>query len=187
MPQTIYYLPGRGGQLLTGLGQVLISRGLQVIGRETLGQFRDLSFAEQVQVISDDLHARFWDEDSLVIANSFGAYLFLHAQTQMPPYPGRVLILSPIVGEFESHESGTVYSPPYPKRLSELASQKAFPTPRNARVHVGELDWQSVPANVIEFGALTGIPVTVVPGAGHMLPKDYVGELLDTWLRQGLA
>jgi len=26
-----------------------------------------------------------------------------------------------------------------------------------------------------------GIPVTVVPGAGHRLGKDYVGGLLDAW------
>lgn len=182
MQQTIYYLPGRGGQLLTGLGRALISRGLHVTGRETLGQFRELSFTEQVRVIADDLQTSFWAMDSLVIANSFGAYLFLHAQAQLPAYPGRVLILSPIVGEFESRESGTVYSPPYPKRLSELAKQKAFPTPRDAHIYVGELDWQSVPANVTEFGTLTRIPVTEVPGAGHMLPKDYVGGLLDRWL-----
>lgn len=100
----------------------------------------------------------------------------------MPPYPGRVLILSPIVGEFESHESGTVYSPPYPKRLSELASQGVFPTPRDAHIHVGELDWQSLPDNVMQFGALTGVPVTVVPAAGHMPPKDYVARVLNAWL-----
>lgn len=182
MQKTIYYLPGRGGQLLTGLGEALTSRGLQVTGRETLGQFRELSFAQQVSVIANDLQTSFWEEDSLVIANSFGAYLFLHAQAQLPPYPGRVLILSPIVGEFESHESGTVYSPPYPKRLGELASQGTFPRPRNAHIHVGELDWQSVPDNVTKFGALTGIAVTVVPGAGHMLPKEYVGGVLDEWL-----
>lgn len=72
MQNTIYYLPGRGGQLLTGLGQAIISRGLDVTGRETLGDFREWSFAEQVNVIANDLQTSFWDEDSLVIANSFG-------------------------------------------------------------------------------------------------------------------
>jgi hypothetical protein len=27
-----------------------------------------------------------------------------------------------------------------------------------------------------------GVPVTVVPQAGHMLPKDYVTTVLDRWL-----
>jgi hypothetical protein len=32
------------------------------------------------------------------------------------------------------------------------------------------------------FGALTGLKVTVVAEAGHMLPKEYVSMLLDKWL-----
>ena len=47
---------------------------------------------------------------------------------------------------------------------------------------MGELDWQSVPANVLAFTAPIGIPVTVVPQAGHMLGREYVGPLLDRWL-----
>lgn len=40
--QTVYYLPGFGGQLATGLGQGLMDRGFDVTGRETRGDFRDL-------------------------------------------------------------------------------------------------------------------------------------------------
>jgi hypothetical protein len=49
-------------------------------------------------------------------------------------------------------------------------------------MHVGEEDWQSIPANVQALGRLTGITATVVPGCGHDLGKDYVGPLLDRWL-----
>jgi hypothetical protein len=41
---------------------------------------------------------------------------------------------------------------------------------------------QSNPVNVTAFGSMLGIPVTVVPNAGHMLPKEYVGNLLARWL-----
>jgi hypothetical protein len=47
---------------------------------------------------------------------------------------------------------------------------------------VGEHDWQSNPANVAAFGKQLGLAVTVVPQAGHMLPKSYVSALLDRWL-----
>ena len=57
-----------------------------------------------------------------------------------------------------------------------------FPAPCDAQIHVGSEDWQSVPDNVKQFGIATGIPVTVVEGVGHMLPKAYVGRLLDDWL-----
>lgn len=187
MKKTIYYLPGHGGKLTTGLGEALWARGLDIAGRETLGEFRRLPFSEQVNAVADDIRTHFWGIDALVIANSFGAYLFLHAQASLPSYPGRVLILSPIVGEFASEAMGTFFSPPYPKKLRELAEAAAFPKPRDAQIHVGAQDWQSVPENVKRFGELTDIPVTVVPDAGHMLPKEYVSRTLDAWLAPKLT
>ena len=96
--QTIYYLPGYGGQLATGLGRALMDRGFDVTGRETRGDFRSMPFDEQIQTVMRDLQDHFWREQAQVICNSFGAYLFLHAQTEMASFPGRVLLLSPIVG-----------------------------------------------------------------------------------------
>ena len=40
----IYYLPGHGGRVTTGLGQALVSRGYAVVGRETVGDFKRLDF-----------------------------------------------------------------------------------------------------------------------------------------------
>ena len=100
----IYYLPGHGGRLTSGLGQALVDRGYEVVGRETVGDFARLSFQEQIELVAQDLKTDFWYEDSRVIANSYGAYLFLHAQTMLPAYVGKVLLLSPIVGEFSSGE-----------------------------------------------------------------------------------
>jgi hypothetical protein len=47
--KTIYYLPGYGGQLATGLGRALMDRGFDVAGRETRGDFRSLPFDEQMK------------------------------------------------------------------------------------------------------------------------------------------
>ena len=47
---------------------------------------------------------------------------------------------------------------------------------------MGELDWQSMATNVLCLAAPIGFPVTVVPGTGHMLGREYVGPLLDRWL-----
>ena len=135
----------------------------------------------------DDLQGYFWHERAQVVCNSFGSYLFLHAQAQMPSFPGRVLLLSPIVGEFTSDHARTTFSPPRPLMLKELAEAGQFNTPACCEIHVGEEDWQSIPANVQAFGQLTGIPVTVVPQGGHDLCKAYVGPLLDRWLAVRLA
>jgi hypothetical protein len=182
LTNTLYYLPGYGGQLATGLGRALMDRGFDVTGRETRGDFRRLPFDEQIATVGQDLKDHFWHEEARVICNSFGAYLFLHAQTQLPSFPGRVLLLSPIVGEFTNVQARTSFSPPRPTRLKDLAEAGDLTVPRECEMHVGEEDWQSIPVNVQALGRLTDIPVNVVPGGGHDLGKDYVGPLVDRWL-----
>lgn len=56
----IYYLPGHGGSLGSGLGEGLLSRGYEVTGRETVGEFLVLPFAEQVDAVASDLKEYFW-------------------------------------------------------------------------------------------------------------------------------
>ena len=75
MTQTIYFLPGHGGRIANGLGQALVARGFDVVGRETVGEFKKLDFDVQVATVAADLQASFWRHDALVIANSYGAYL----------------------------------------------------------------------------------------------------------------
>lgn len=171
-----------GGRLDTGLGQALLAKQVDVTGRELVCEFRKLAFSEQVEAVANDLQGRFWNTEARVIANSFGAYLFLHAQAQLPPYPGKVILLSPIVGEFANQESEMNFIPPRSEHLLAVANTGSYPAPLNCEIHVGSLDWQSNPTNVEMFGALTGLKVTVVPEAGHMLPKEYVNNLLDRWL-----
>ena len=178
----IYYLAGQGGHLHKGLGEALLARGLDVAGREIQGEFKTIGFAAQVSTIANDLQTQHWDKDALVIANSFGAYLFLHAQTEMPPYIGRVLLLSPIVGEFGSEELQMGFIPPRAKKLFELASAGQYPTPTQCQIHVGSEDWQSNPTIVTKLGQMLNVPVHVVPNNGHMLERKYVSSLLDSWL-----
>ena len=182
MTKSVYYLTGMGGRLETGLGQALLAKGFDVTGRELVGEFRQLSFNEQVDAVANDLQSNFWVKDARVIANSFGAYLFLHAQAKLPPFIGKVILLSPIVGEFENQETAMNFIPPRSEQLLEFAKAGSYPAPLNCEIHVGSLDWQSNPTNVEMFGALTGLKVTVVTEAGHMLPKEYVNNLLDRWL-----
>jgi predicted alpha/beta hydrolase family esterase len=183
MTKTVYYLTGMNGRLATGLGEALLSRGVDVTGRELVDDFRNFTFQDQIDTVAEDLKNHFWTEDSYVIGSSFGAYLFLHAQAKlMKPYVGNVILLSPIVGEFANEDTLMNFIPPRPNALFDLAKTGKFPTPIKCEIHVGSEDWQSIPSNVQSFGELVGIKVHVVAKAGHMLPKDYVGKLLDKWL-----
>ena len=58
-PDTLYYLPGHGGRLHTGLGEALVERGWAVTGRETVGDFRAAGFQVQVDTVAQDLGERF--------------------------------------------------------------------------------------------------------------------------------
>lgn len=178
----IYYLPGRGGRVDEGLGLALQSRWLTVYGRHLFGEFQRLRFSDQMQLIAEDLKHGFWNENALVIANSFGGYLFLHALTLLDPFPGKVLLLSPIIGTTAAPGNGPRFSPPFAERLLQLAQGGELSTPSRCEIHVGELDWQCQPGKIQEFGKLTGIPVTTVPDGGHLLSHSYVSGLLDRWL-----
>ena len=183
MAISIYYLPGHGGQVSTGLGDGLLSRGFDVAGRETTGEFRKLRFTEQIELIAEDLQTGFWHEEARVVANSFGAYLFLNAQRLMKPYVGKVLLLSPIIGEFSSDETRMGFIPPQAGKLMELLADRGeYPVPNRCEIHVGEQDWQSNPKSVQSWAGKLGITTTIVPNAGHMLGKDYVSAVLDRWL-----
>jgi predicted alpha/beta hydrolase family esterase len=183
MSKTVYYLTGMNGRLRTGLGEALLSRGVDVTGRELVDDFRRLDFQEQVDTVCDDLSNHFNHKDSYVVANSFGAYLFLHAQAKLnKTYDAKVLLLSPIVGEFANEETMMNFIPPRATFLQEVAERGLYPKLTNCEIHVGSEDWQSNPNNVTQFAELVGLKVHIFKDGGHMLPKDYVSDLLDKWL-----
>ena len=159
-----------------------MDRGFDVTGRETRGEFKDMSFTDQVETVKEDLLNNFWTEDSRVIANSFGAYIFLRAQASLESYPGKVLLLSPVVGGFADEETGRFFSPPQEHKLSKLAEPGQFPVPKNCEVHTGSEDWQSHPDAVTKFFGLLGVEAVVAEGRGHSLGEDYVSPLLGSWL-----
>lgn len=178
----IYYLTGMRGSLTEGLGGELSRRGLLVTGRELRGDFRRLSFQEQVDAVADDLVSEHWRADARVIANSFGAYIFLHAQARLPRYVGKVLLLSPIVGEFSNEQKMMGFVPPRSRKLAELVASGRFNLPLDCEIHVGSEDWQSDPEAVHALGKAAAANVFIVEGAGHSLPKSYLGMVMDRWL-----
>lgn len=182
MEKSVYYLPGANGRLETGLGEGLTSRGFRVWGRATVGEFKKLSFQEQVDTIAEDLQGPLWHPEARVVANSYGGYLFLHAQLQMPSYIGKVLLLSPILGAFENEERGQYFVPPRADRIKDAIEVGRLSLPQNIAIHVGGDDWQSDPKALRSLMSKLGVAVTVAPGLGHMLGANHVGGILDQWL-----
>ena len=101
----------------------------------------------------------------------------------MSPYIGKVLLLSPIVGEFTNDERMMNFVPPKSDELKGLVDSGNYPTPLNIEMHVGSKDWQSNPDSVKALGSKLGINYSVIPNEGHSLSKAYVGSVLDRWLK----
>ena len=72
MENAVYYLPGYGGRLSTGLGAALTSRGLAIAGRETVGEFQSMPFKDQVDTVAADLQDHFWNDSARVIGRIQG-------------------------------------------------------------------------------------------------------------------
>lgn len=180
--KTIYYLPGNGDRLDTGWGAELLRRGAVLKGREHVGAFRDLTFEEKITLIVSDLKSNHWHQDALVIANSIGAYLFLHAQSMLPAFVGKVVLLSPIIGEAFDPETNRVYIPPRAGKLQQYIAAGRFNAPVDCEIHVGELDWQANPNEVTKLATPVGLRVNIVPDSGHQLDRAYVRELLTKLL-----
>jgi len=179
--KSIYYLTGRGGQLNTGVGQGLIDRGYKISGREMSGIFDTLAIQDQIDLIKEDLQANFWHKDAKIIAVSYGAYLLLQTLTDLEPYPGSLLLLSPVLGGVVNSADMRYYSPPRSDKLMKLAGAEKFPKPREIEIHVGDNDWQSPFQRVIDFSLTVAGKYNVVPDTGHDLGKEYVSPVLDVW------
>jgi hypothetical protein len=72
------------------------------------------------------------------------------------------------------------FVPPQAEKLFDLIAQGQMTAPLNAEIHTGELDWQSHPPAVKKLGEALSMPVHVVAGAGHGLPKAYAAGILDS-------
>ena len=183
----IYYCPGRGGRLNSGLGLEISARGFDLIGRETGGPgprdqsnpFASLSFQQQVEVIQHDLKTHAWTPDALVIGNSFGAYLIAHSILQLGYFPGKCLFLSPVLGAVKTN--GTLFRPPKSGTLKDAIETRCFPS-ITLDVVVGSRDEHFVLDVAKKLDQLTIGAITILEGEGHRLSHGIVRAKLDQWL-----
>ena len=135
--KTIYLLPGRGNQL-EDLGSLIMDVSyFNVCGRLVSELERQPSFAEQLEIVKEDL-LQMWLPDSKIVAHSWGAYLLLQTLADLPPYPGSVLLVSPVVGGIQ--KDFVISRPPRGEKILRLAQEGTFPLPVNLSICVGDQD-----------------------------------------------
>ena len=183
----IYYVPGRGGRLNTGLGLELSARGYDLIGREIAGPgprdqsnpFASLSFQQQVDVIQHDLKTHAWAPEALVIGNSFGAYLIAHSILQLGNFPGKCLFLSPVLGTVKA--TGMLFKPPKSGVLKDAIETRSFPS-IILDIVVGSRDEHFLPEVAAKLDQLTKGNIKIIVDQGHRLSHSIVKAKLDKWL-----
>ncbi len=183
----IYYMPGRGGRLSSGLGLELNRRGWDLMGREIGGSgprdpnnpFTQLSFQQQVDVVQHDLSTHNWTEDALVIGSSFGAYLLAHSLVRLGHFPGRCLFISPILGSVQGR--GMLFKPPQAGVLNTAITNRSFCTVA-IDILVGSNDEQSPVALCEKLCSACNGRLVIAEHEDHRLEHSTVKKQLDQWL-----
>jgi hypothetical protein len=175
----VYLMPGRGDKLNEFIGSSLVEMGIEVYGREILSDFARLHFPQQIEIIKNDLKSQFWTDDSILMGDSYGAYLLLHALVELAPFPGRILLFSPVLGKAIDKKNLFSSSPPRSKKLLQLAEQQKFPIPRYLEIHTGAKDNGCDPLLAKKISSLvTGSKIYIVEGEGHRLNRNYIKTVL---------
>jgi hypothetical protein len=179
--RTAYLLPGKYEDLNGHLGSVISRLGFRILGRELTPEFTGLWFQEQLDLIRADLEQLPWSSTDLLLGRSLGGYLLLHTLSEMSSFPGKVLLLSPVLGAAMAQtEQGIFVSrPPRADLLLQLVASGAFPVPGAVEIHTGMEDHGCDPRLAREFAAaLPRCALRLVAEAGHELGEAYVESVV---------
>ncbi len=166
---SVYLVPGRGNKI-SEIGGMITELGFSVYGREVLPPFSGCRFSRQLEIIGKDLLSLYWDAEAKLIGHSFGGYLLLHALSELPPFPGSVLLFSPVLGPARSKDGLFVARPPRADVLLQLAKTGQFPMPRYLEIYTGQDDDGCSPVLAETLGSLLpGTRVNIIKGQGHQL------------------
>ncbi len=187
MKPTVYLIPGRDERLGGQLGSLLRQEGMEVHGRALRGDFARMRFPEQLAEIRDDLAEGFWTAESVLVGRSYGGYLILHALAEEEaPFPGGVLLLSPVLGAAHRPDGRFGSRPPRADRLRKMAREGIFPAPADLEIHTGAEDDGCDPDLARDiFSQIPAARITIVPGMGHELDPEYVWRVVRRFLKGG--
>jgi hypothetical protein len=175
----VIYISGRNGDASTGLGGWIKERRPDRIGLSINSKFLALDYDRQASTVSN-LVKEFDNPDTLIVANSYGAYLLLQAILEIGDIASRVLLLSPVMGRGMLKSAMFMSRPPNERKIIEAEEKGSVIAGLRVSVHVGEHD-DSV--NICDISRRLGmVDIHVVPTAGHNLPSVYVQKIISPHL-----
>ena len=168
---SVCYITGCNGTLEGGLGQYLLTLTGSVYGVELSAIFLRQPITEQIKLLLDTLR-RAEREASLVVANSYGAFLTLLAMSDTSPLDTKIILLSPVLGRTITPTG--IFKPPLANRLTERLKQGRIRA-RRLEIHVGERDELfSVDLVKLVSRYAKADTLRIYEGAGHNLSIDVV-------------
>ena len=178
----IIYITGRGGDANKGLGAYLKELDANRIGLSMNKQFLTLSFEEQVGVVAK-LIGDFDSPNTRIIANSYGAYLCLHALIDAPQYQSHILLLSPVIGAALNPKHLAYARLPGCQRYKLAVVEKRITRPASIAIHIGSDDMGYDPQPFSEFcSSLESCELNVIENQGHTLDRVTVQSIIYQFL-----
>ncbi|MBT3806163.1 MAG: hypothetical protein HOG03_16415 [Desulfobacula sp.] len=183
MNNTVYLIPGRGKKLDCYIGDIINSLGFDVCGREIISPFSNRHFPAQLDTIKKDLTSLFWNIESKLIGHSYGSYLLMHALAELKPFPGKILLFSPVLGAAINIQRLYSSRPPRADKLLELAKANKFPTPQSLDIHTGADD-NGCDHNLAERigSSISTAKVNILQNQGHKLSNAYIKKTIREFL-----
>ncbi len=172
------YLTGRGGELDKGLGRYIAEVSPEFEGIAFNHKMLSRPFSEQVERTRDLLQTH-WDRKTELIANSYGCYILLHALTDQGVFPGKLLMLSPLLGRTELRSQGFSSRPPMLKSLNRAFQEQRISKPAYLNITAGDQDPICEQAE-LEWAAktLSADRLELLAGEGHLIAHATMERVL---------
>ena len=172
------YLTGRGGELDKGLGHYLAEVSPEFGGIAFNHNMLRRPFSEQVER-TRDLIKKHWDRKTELIANSYGCYILLHVLIDQGTFPGKILMLSPLLGRTELRSQGFSSRPPMLKSLHRAFQEQRISKSEYLKIAAGDQDPICEKAE-LEWAAktLSVDRIELLEGEGHLIAHSIVDRVL---------
>jgi len=172
------YITGRGGSATQGLSLYLSTLVNDYQGFANDSELHRLSVDEQVDIITE-----FCKPATHLIANSYGAYLWLLSRIDAAPSETRVLLLSPVMGRAIDPEKMLSSRPPRLKGLENAIDEKRLVLPKRVSVVTGKddnvCDYQTAARQCAKLGINH---ITILDGEGHNLNHSSVDRAVRNFI-----
>ena len=175
------YITGRGGSATQGLSLYLstLVDDYQALANDA--ELHRRSFDEQINTV-----AEFCRTATHLIANSYGAYLWLLSRINTAPSDTRVLLLSPVMGRAMGPQQMLSSRPPRLRSLESAITDGRLVLPQQVRVVTGRDDDVCTYHTAIAQCRKIGIEdLSIIEDEGHNMSHALVSKVITDFLTGG--